>query len=215
MKIRKEYSCQNDKDELLRYLLVKVSPIMMKVKPAVLVRISNCFRAKSFQHYNIFCSHQKAILDTLAIDYMIMKNNGSDIQVLFYDKEILSENLASADTKAFLNEQAYADNFSTTEYLFELRSRFCRTDFPHEIGIFLGYPLKDVKGFILDYKSGISVVQGRWRVFGDPAESVRVMSIFRFAENFAKRIIEHYQEVSFCVKKVKSSVITENGEQIF
>lgn len=210
MNVSTEYACPKSKDELLKYLLIKTSPIMLKVKPAVLVRISNCFHSREFQPYEIFCSHQKAILSVLDVDYMIMKNNGNDIQILFYKQEILAETLSVPGIRAFLNEYAYHDTNLVKECLLILRSRFGNADFPHEIGIFLGYPLKDVRGFIEDNKSGTSVPQGRWRVFGDPAESLKAMRLFRFAEDFGRQVVEHYQEVTFCVEKLKSSIITDN-----
>lgn len=209
MKFDNNFSCPASRDELLRYLLVKSSPVMMKVKPAMLVRISNCFKVKDFQAYEVFCSHQQAILDTLALDYMIMKNNGKDMQVMFYDPETLSNVLAVDDKKKFLKTMGYDCNLTTREYLEELRSRFTSQEFPHEIGIFLGYPLKDVKGFINDYDSGFSVTQGRWRIFGDAHESLLAMNRYHFAENFGKRIIEHYEDISLCVAKIKSSIITQ------
>ena len=209
MNFNNEFSCSASRDELLRYLLVKSSPVMMKVKPAMLVRISNCFKVRAFQAYEIFCSHQQAILDTLALDYMIMKNNGKDMQVLFYDPETLSNALAADEIKDFLKTMGYSDKLNVSEYLKELRSRFTNQDFPHEIGVFLGYPLKDVKGFINDYDSGFSVSQGRWRIFGDASESLLAMNRYRFAENFGKRIIEHYEDLSLCVIKIKSSIITQ------
>lgn len=39
-------------------------------------------------------------------------------------------------------------------------------DFPHEIGLFLGYPYEDVKGFI-DNKGECSKCIGCWKVYGD------------------------------------------------
>ena len=39
-------------------------------------------------------------------------------------------------------------------------------DFPHEIGLFLGYPVEDVKGFI-KYKGECSKCIGCWKVYGD------------------------------------------------
>ena len=209
MKFQNNFSCPASRDELLRYLLVKSSPVMMKVKPAMLVRISNCFKVRDFQAYEVFCSHQQAILDTLALDYMIMKNNGKDMQVMFYDPETLSNVLATTEKKEFLETMGYEVNFTTKEYLEELRSRFISQEFPHEIGVFLGYPLKDVKGFINDYDSGFSVTQGRWRIFGDASESLLAMNRYHFAENFGKRIIEHYEDISLCVAKIKSSIITQ------
>jgi hypothetical protein len=212
MKLRQEYFCPSNKEGLLRYLLVKTSPVMMKVKPAMLVRISNCFRAREFQPYDIFCMHQKTILETLAVDYVIMKNNGSDIQVLFYDREVLENTLKNDRVKSFLKEFNYRDEWSVSECLDELRSRFSSSDFPHEIGIFLGYPLEDVRGFISDYSSGISVPQGRWRIYGDIAKSLKTMTLYRHAEELGKIIIKDYHDVSICIEKIRNSVITEQIE---
>lgn len=39
-------------------------------------------------------------------------------------------------------------------------------EFPHEIGLFLGYPIEDVKGFI-KYKGECSKCTGCWKVYGD------------------------------------------------
>lgn len=38
--------------------------------------------------------------------------------------------------------------------------------FPHEIGLFLGYPAEDVRGFIENRSEGCKCV-GTWRVYGD------------------------------------------------
>ena len=39
-------------------------------------------------------------------------------------------------------------------------------EFPHEIGLFLGYPIEDVKGFI-KHKGECSKCVGCWKVYGD------------------------------------------------
>lgn len=51
--------------------------------------------------------------------------------------------------------------------IFELSKRLrAGNGFPHEVGLFLGYPPEDVKGFIEnDAKSAKSV--GTWKVYGD------------------------------------------------
>lgn len=40
-------------------------------------------------------------------------------------------------------------------------------EFPHEIGLFLGYPPEDVQGFMEHHAAG-SKCTGCWRVYGDP-----------------------------------------------
>jgi hypothetical protein len=50
--------------------------------------------------------------------------------------------------------------------------------FPHEIGVFLGYPLQDVKGFI-ENNGRNSKYTGLWKVYGDKAASIRMFEKYR------------------------------------
>ena len=59
----------------------------------------------------------------------------------------------------------------------QLRTRIADAPaFPHEIGLFLGYPAEDVRGFIENRAGGCKCV-GTWKVYGDEAAARR-----RFAQ---------------------------------
>lgn len=60
------------------------------------------------------------------------------------------------------------------------------SDFPHEIGLFLGYPPEDVCGFMNDGPSGCKYT-GCWKVYGDEASAKK-----RFAQY--KKCSRIYQE---------------------
>lgn len=51
-------------------------------------------------------------------------------------------------------------------------------DFPHEIGLFLGYPPEDVKGFI-DNKAQNYKAVGTWKVYGDEVEAEKRFMSFK------------------------------------
>ena len=53
-------------------------------------------------------------------------------------------------------------------YISYLKKRVsqCNGDFPHEIGVFLGYPVEDVTGFIKN-KGKSFKLNGYWKVYGD------------------------------------------------
>ena len=60
-----------------------------------------------------------------------------------------------------------------------LRSRLAqREDFPHEIGLFLGYPLGDVIGFIKNAGQNCKCV-GCWKVYCNECEAVKVFAKFK------------------------------------
>ena len=50
--------------------------------------------------------------------------------------------------------------------------------FPHEIGLFLGYPPEDVRGFIEHRECDLKCV-GCWKVYGDAAKAQKTFRLFR------------------------------------
>lgn len=52
-----------------------------------------------------------------------------------------------------------------------------QADFPHEIGLFLGYPPRDVQGFIED-KAGTCKCCGWWKVYDNVAAATRLFQAF-------------------------------------
>lgn len=51
-------------------------------------------------------------------------------------------------------------------------------EFPHEIGLFLGYPVEDVKGFI-DNKAARAKRVGCWKVYGDEEKACRLFNKYK------------------------------------
>ena len=51
-------------------------------------------------------------------------------------------------------------------------------EFPHEIGLFLGYPPEDVKGFIENHAKNYKFT-GYWKVYGDEAEAKKLFDRYR------------------------------------
>ncbi len=51
-------------------------------------------------------------------------------------------------------------------------------EFPHEIGLFLGYPPEDVRGFIT-HRAKEFCYAGCWKVYGDPEKAKRRFSRFK------------------------------------
>ncbi|MBQ7821090.1 MAG: DUF3793 family protein [Clostridia bacterium] len=63
-------------------------------------------------------------------------------------------------------------------------------DFPHEIGLFLGYPPEDVSGFIENNAHGYKLV-GPWKVYGDEDAARKLFAKYKkctdiYSEQYAK-----------------------------
>lgn len=202
-----DFRCVHERSSLLRYLLVKVAPVMLGVKPSVLVRLTNCVMAGELRRYDLFCVHQEEILKELRTGYRIMRNTGCDIQVLFYDEEVLESALSVPGAGGFLGRMGYPSGADSVEMLDILAARFSRGGCPHEIGLFLGYPLSDVEGFVNGGRCPHPVKRGLWKVFGDPARSRHLMELYRFAENIGRLAICKYHDPRVCVERLRTGTV--------
>ena len=100
-------------------------------------------------------------------------------RALFYVYHIgaLEKLLCCPLNRKFLEERGYPCK-SAAQSVRLLKERMQEDDFPHEIGIFLGYPLEDVQGFIDDptAKTGLC---GYWKVYADLEEKQKIFERFR------------------------------------
>ena len=91
--------------------------------------------------------------------------------VYVYRESKLRAVLAQPQVRDFLCREGYTLPEQVDDYaplLRQLSRRLCcEADFPHEIGVFLGYPLYDVVGFIENAGHNFTCC-GCWKAYGDP-----------------------------------------------
>ena len=96
--------------------------------------------------------------------------------VYVYREAQLSAVLADKAVQEFLRQEGYqlpAEQEQTGALLNQLSRRLCcQAEFPHEIGVFLGYPLPDVVGFIENRGQNFTCC-GCWKSYGEPAAAQR------------------------------------------
>ena len=76
---------------------------------------------------------------------------------------------------------------------------FNKTFFPHEIGIFLGYPIEDVKGFI-ERQGKDYLFSGYWKVYGNPAEKMIIFQEFEIAKELILQYISNGLSITEIIK---------------
>ena len=91
--------------------------------------------------------------------------------VYVYRASRLCAILAEDAIRHFLAQEGYTLPASPEDFgklIRQLSRRLCcAAEFPHEIGIFLGYPLPDVQGFIQNQGRNFTCC-GCWKAYGDP-----------------------------------------------
>ena len=108
-------------DSLLRHLLAKTAPVILKTKPASLIRLTNCPSLKGLQYYCTFATLSPELVQQLKLDYQVMSDSGMDIQVMFYDRQLLEQVLCYPEIRNFLIGLGYPDIYNINDYLSELR----------------------------------------------------------------------------------------------
>lgn len=111
-------------------------------------------------------------------------HNGK-VLLYLYRPLFLEKDLANEQAKQLLKKRHYPlhsieDAVATLAKKTSLCS--CSQDFPHEIGLFLGYPAEDVKAFIEHKYEGCKLV-GTWKVYGDVEKSAALFARYRRCTN--------------------------------
>lgn len=116
------------------------------------------------------------LLEGTGIVYRFLKTKGDKGILYLYREKNLEEYLHSKEIRTFLRGYGYLnDNLSVMlDRLSERISLYSsgETVFPHEIGIFLEYPLMDVKGFLENDGKNFAY-SGYWKVYHDVPGAVR------------------------------------------
>lgn len=120
----------------------------------------------------------------LGFEFLKIRDSGERILVYVYNPVQLESILFDSDNRQFLRGEGY-EYEGVDEALEILKSRM-DGDFPHEIGIFLNYPLEDVKGFISHPNDGVKLV-GQWKVYEEAERKKRIFDVYR---KCTKRIME-------------------------
>ncbi|HRX58809.1 MAG TPA: DUF3793 family protein [Eubacteriales bacterium] len=105
-------------------------------------------------------------LGTKGVRFAALRARNGKALIYTYRVSRLKEALSNAENASFLAENGYpADHLE--ECLACLSERLSdQKNFPHEIGVFLGYPLDDIKAFIANGGANCKCV-GCWKVYSN------------------------------------------------
>ena len=188
MESKTEKIDEGHRKELLKFLLVKTAAVRRGIKPGELLRVRHCYEGVNADGLRV-CLHRSDIYSILRIDYVELKVESGSSLVLFYNRAALARTLAEARNRRWLERLGYPAGGSCDAMLAELCRRAFAEAIPHEVGVFIGYPLKDVAGF-MRHIPATPVHRGAWRVYGDAAESLRRMRLYGMAEADASEAFE-------------------------
>lgn len=158
----------------------RCAPVLLGVKPAALFQASIQV-VRLLVRMSKLCPIELCPLD-------VSPQN----QIFVYIPELLERALARPGALYLLRSIGYGGDRGSA-YVRELirriqGSRSGRNLFPHEIGIFLGYPLEDVLGFWMN--GGYSPLsEGPWKCYSDTERATQLQKIHKDAENVMREAL--------------------------
>lgn len=122
------------------------------------------------------------------------------VLLIVYRGAVLKKHLQNEKNNVFLGQYGYQGAKQLSDYLDILRKRLAYDKFPHEIGVFLGYPLRDIYSFINHRDEGCLLI-GEWRVYHNKQEAEKMFCRFKACKNALVKKISEGRTLAqiFCV----------------
>lgn len=168
-----------------RVLLTHCAPTLAGLKCANLVRLTGP-RAE----LEAAAQAWKATLAPRGVHVRTARWDGDSALLYLYREGHLRREWEKPGAADFLRRHEYDPGAAVQENVELLLRRIARRPcFPHEIGLFLGYPLEDVQGFIENCGKNYRLC-GCWKVYGDPQAALRCFARY---EKCARVYLQCYQ----------------------
>lgn len=195
----------DDRDCLAAFLAFEAAEVLAGVKPSALINLPDRQRSCGKNFFAIWKEHGQNLIRESSLEGTVLVERPESLLLFLYDRGALCRLLAEKKVVAMLRKAGYAGELDLDSLLSELGSRFGSGVVPHEIGIILGYPLKDVAGFMGISRRQFSC-QGPWKIYGNPKDSLRLAETHRQCRSrMAGRLLtgwEPYQCLGFAQRSL-------------
>lgn len=158
-------------------LVEQCAPTLAGVKPASLFRYQGAQAGEARR----LADGWGRVLDPYGLTLRVLKTcqQTGACMIFLYRADRLRRILTEPSNRRFLEERGYQPETNIVSVVEQLSRRLCmERDYPHEIGLFLGYPLEDVVGFIQNRGRNFTCC-GCWKAYGDPSAARRRFAQYR------------------------------------
>lgn len=190
----------DEQDCLASFLAYETAEILAGEKPANLINLVDREHHCGRNFYRLWKRYGTALLARSGLACRELIDRGDSLLLLIHAPLQLQRLLAQENVTVLLRRAGYPAPGSSTAILAELEERIRqRQGFPHEIGIFLGYPLKDVVAF-MGWIPLPFTCQGPWKIYGSPEQSLALAECHRSCRNRMVRQLARCTTPVECLK---------------
>jgi len=178
-----------------KILAYQSAPSILGIKPASLFTVD---KIKFSVEENISYFNRRAAVKGLKI--RILHESKARKLLIVYNEKLLLNRLKEPAVRAYFRKFGYPETISVEAYLCKLSDRIGESgEFPHEIGLFLGYPVADVDGFIKN-KGENYLLCGCWKVYSDENRARRLFDNYIKCRNYLCNKLEQGNDIYQALK---------------
>lgn len=172
-------------DLLQEKMAIQCAPVIFNLKP------SNLLILESVDEEQL-----QLLMRRMKLSCQLFYRNGEKTIWFVYRKEWLQSLLGQPEIIRFFEEKKYRkiQEIPVEHVIGRVGKRFFfhkkgRTEYPHELGLLLGYPLCDVKGFI-ENQGKCYLCSGYWKVYANEQEARKTFDLYHAARKLAGELIQ-------------------------
>lgn len=124
-----------------------------------------------------------------------LKATEKNVLLYIYRPDKLKADLSCLEAKEILLKKGYTCESIESDIVHLIEQIRTEDSFPHEIGLFLGYPPVDVRGFMEDTRKGVKCV-GYWKVYGDKEEAEKTFLSYKKCTEVYKKCLSGGRHLS-------------------
>ena len=173
-----------DKEYIETFLVYNLSLVIAGAKPAVTLTI----KKNNYKLYNNWNIYGDIFIKDLSLNYIELRESINSIVIMVYDEFILEKILNSNYSIEFLNSLGYPSNSSINDYVSILKDRYEKYHCPHELGLFLGIPIKDVRDF-MECTTKKCLLCKYWKVYNDSQKAEITFNTYDKIKDYTMKTI--------------------------
>ncbi len=163
-------------ERFLAWLTIELAATICGSKPSTILTLID---TKQQALLTMWKEHGCKVLDSTLVEFISLRSAENKETILFYRSDVLEKCITNTHHKNFLQSLGYRVNEGVDACLALLKKRF-QCCCPHEMGVLLGIPLKDVLGFMA-MTNLPQTCRKEWCIYGNQQVSLAVMQ--KFAED--------------------------------
>ncbi|NME84099.1 DUF3793 family protein [Clostridium sp. SM-530-WT-3G] len=169
-------------EHIENFLVYHTALVIAKVKPAVTITLGK----RKIERINAWNKCGRKFLKSIDLKCIELRETENSIILLVYDEDLLEKEINTRDHIEFLKSLGYSEEIKINEYVKFLKIRYEKYHCPHELGVFLGIPIEDVRDFMkcTDKKC---LLCGYWKVYNNKDDAEKIFTKYDKIKDFTMK----------------------------